>query len=243
MHELPAAARLAAWGSAALDGAVSLDEAADRVTGPDDAPHRVFDLPAEPSGVNVAYALGRLRAQGVRALRLVLPRPGDATGLPGPPPFNESAVARGAAVLTVGGAAPLGVLDETRGAWTVHPVRPDPRTPMSLREAERDLARVMRESTDLLMSLAVARWEPAAAEVLAHRSSWGPAVLPPTAPPPAHRVLQGAQRLMLIVEAARASEGAAITAAEANARALALRDLDAAARRGIEAACSGPGAG
>lgn len=239
MEDLPAAGRLAAWGDAALRGAVSLDDAADRVAGDDDAPHRVFGLPGETSGVNVAYALGRLRADGVGGLRLVLPRPGDPTGLPGPPPFNEAAVARGAAVLTIGGTAPLGVLDESRGAWTVHSVSLDRRTPMGLREAERDLNRVMREATELLLSLDVARWEPAAADVLAHRAG-NPArpALPPSSPPEAHQVLHGAQRLLGIVEAARQSEGAAVSAAEVNARREVLRDLDAAARRGLEAACS-----
>ena len=74
--------------------------------------------------MNLAYALARLRALGVTGLRLVLPRPGDAAGLPGPPAFNERAVGRGEAVLTVGG-PPLGLLDETRGTWSVHPVAPD----------------------------------------------------------------------------------------------------------------------
>jgi hypothetical protein len=241
MQDLPAAARLAAWGGAALAGSVSLDDAAARVAGPADAPHRVFGLPGESAGVNIAYALGRLRATGVPGLRLVLPRPGDVAGLPGPPAFNERAVARGATVLTVGGGTPLAVLDESRGAWTVHAVDPDPRTPLGLREAERELGRLMREATDLLMNLDVARWEPAAAEILAHQSSQVhvPA-LPMTFPPRAHYVLETAQRVALIVETARASDGGAVSAAEARVRSQALRELDAAARRGIEAACSAP---
>lgn len=238
MQDLPAAARLAAWGSAALAGDASLDEAAEHVAGRDDAPHRVFGVPGESAGVNVAYALGRLRASGVEALRLVLPRPGDASGLPGPPAFNERAVARGAAVLTVGGQTPLAVLDETRGAWTVHAVDPDPRTPLGLRDAVRELTRVMREATELLTRLDVARWEPAAAEVLAHHSAATRPVLPLSADPQAHHVLEMARRVAAVVELARRSDGAAVSAGEARARAEALRELDAAARRGIEAACS-----
>ena len=239
MPDLPAAARLAAWGTAALAGGVSLDEAADRVAGADDAPHRVFGVPGEPNGVNVAYTLGRLRALGVTSLRLVLPRPGDATGLPGPPAFNERAVSHGAAVLTHGGTT-LGILDETRGAWTAHEVAADPRTPLGLRDAERELLRVTREATEVLMRLDVARWEPAAAEVLAHQSNRATRPpLPPSFPPDAVMVLTHAQRIAMIVDAARASDGAAVTAAEARARADVLRELDAAARRGIEAACRG----
>ncbi|MGZ4613988.1 MAG: hypothetical protein ACXV4A_00355 [Actinomycetes bacterium] len=241
MYELTAAARLAAWGGAALAGAVSLDEAADAVTGPDDAGHRVFSLVGDRGGVNLAYALGRLRADGATGLRLVLPRPGDVAGLPGPPGFNEKAVARGEAILTVGG-PPRGVLGEGRGAWTVHEVAADPRTPLGLRDAERDLQRVMREATELLLSLDVARWEPAAAEVLQHRAERALCPrLPRSHPPQAQLVLESASRLLLIVDLARRSDGAALSAAESAARAGVLRELDAAARRGLEAACSTPG--
>jgi hypothetical protein len=240
MQELSPAARLAAWGGAAVAGDLSLDDAADAIAGPEDAGHRVFGLTDEEGGVNLAYALGRLRADGARGLRLVLPRPGDVAGLPGPPAFNERAVALGEAVLTVGGRSQA-MLGEGRGAWTLHEVDSDRRTPLGLRDAERSLAQVMRESTELLLSLDVARWEPAAAEVLQHRSGrLARPALPLTHPPQAHHVLESAQRLLLIVEVARRSDGAALTAAETAARAHALRDLDAAARRGLEAACSTP---
>ena len=131
MHELTPAARLSAWGNAALEGAVSLDDAADAIAGSGGAAHRFFGLAGDDGGVNIAYALGRLRADGARGLRLVLPRPGDIGGLPGPATFNEQALARGEAVLTVGG-PPRGVLGEARGAWTVHDVdggRADPAVP------------------------------------------------------------------------------------------------------------------
>jgi hypothetical protein len=238
MHELPPAARLAAWGTAALAGDASLDDAADAIAGPDDAGHRVFGMTDERGGVNLGYALSRLRADGARGLRLVLPRPGDAAGLPGPPEFNQSAVARGEAVLTIGGPAHA-LLSEGRGAWSLHDVLDDRRTPLGLRDAERDLAQVMREAAELLLSLDVARWEPAAAELLEARGSGSARPqLPRTHPPLAHVVLTTAQRLQLIVEVARLSDGAALTAAEATTRAQTLRLLDAAARRGLEAACS-----
>lgn len=240
MQELSPVARLAAWGGAAVAGDVSLDDAADAIAGPDDAGHRVFGMTNEPGGVNLAYALGRLRANGARGLRLVLPRPGDAAGLPGPPDFNEEAVARGEAVLTIGG-PPHAVLSDGRGAWTLHDVLADLRTPLSLRDAERDLGQVMREATELLLALDVARWEPAAAEVLQRQPGCAARpVLPITHPPQAHHVLVSSQRLILMVEVARRSDGAALTAAETAARAQALREIDAAARRGLEAACSTP---
>jgi hypothetical protein len=238
MHELTPAARLSAWGNAALEGTVSLDDAADVIAGPGAAAQRFFGLPGENAAVNLAYALGRLRADGAKGLRLVLPRPGDVGGLPGPTSFNELALTRGEAVLTNGG-PPRAVLSDARGVWTVHEVWPDERTPLSLRDAEWTLSQQMREATAVLMQLDVARWEPAAADVLAHQSNnAGLPALPLSCPAQAHHVLQIALRTLTIVELARQSDGAAVTFDEADARRQVLRDLDTAARRGLEAACS-----
>lgn len=239
MRDLPSSGRLAAWGSAAFTGAVSPDDAADQVCGRHDPAHRVVGLPGEQAAVNLAYALARLRSLGATGLRLVLPRPGDAAGLPGPPAFNERAVGRGAAVLTVGG-PPLGLLDETRGTWSVHPVDLDLRTPTSLADAARALDGVMREAAAVLARLDVARWEPAAAEVLAARSRSVQPALPMSADPSAHAVVEQALRIAAIVDLARTGDGGAISAGEAAARSAVLRDLDTAARRALEAACSPP---
>jgi hypothetical protein len=238
MPELSAAARLSAWGNAALDGTVSLDDAADVITGAGNANHRVFGLDSDDTGVNIAYALGRLRADGAAGLRLVLPRPGDIAGLPGPARFNEQALARGEAVLTVGG-PPRGLLGGARGAWAVYDVESDARTPLSLQEAEWGLNQQLREATAVLMQLDVARWEPVAANVLRHQSSNPPPpALPLSASPKAHHMIEAALRMLTIVELARQSDGAAVTSVEADTRRQVLRDLDTAARRGLEAACS-----
>jgi hypothetical protein len=239
VHELSAAGRLAAWGTAALTGAVSPDDAADQVTGSHDPAHRVLGLPGEETAVNLPYALARLRSLGVGGLRLVLPRPGDVAGLPGPAAFNERAVARGEAVLTVGGPA-LALLGEGRGIWSVSPVATDRRTPLSLTDAARELDEVMREATALLVRLDVARWEPAAAEVLAARSEAARPQLPMSADPRAHVVLSQGLRIAAVVDLARAGDGSALTAEEVASRADVLRGLDRAARRAIEAACSIP---
>ena len=239
MPDLPAAARLVAWGNACLTGAVSPDEAAERVTGPTDVTCRVFGLPSETGGVSMTYALARLRALGVTSMRLALPRPGDVSGLPGPPAFNERALATGSAALTAG-PTPLGLLDESRGAWTVHHVAQDVRTPLLLADAERDLHHVMRSATARLVHLDVARWQPAAAEVLAHQAKAARSPLPSTASPRAAQVLETSLRLLSIVEVARADDGAAVSAVEMASRREALRDIETAARRALEAACSAP---
>jgi hypothetical protein len=242
MHELTPAARLSAWGNAALEGTVSLDDAADAIAGARGAAHRFFGLAGEDSGVNAAYALGRLRADGAVGLRLVLPRPGDAGGLPGPTAFNELALLGGEAVLTVGGPA-RGVLANEVGeagqAWTVYDVAADARTPLSLRDAEWGLNEAMREATAVLTQLDVARWEPVAATLLKAQARGDvPAGLPETSAPKAQHVLDCALRMLAIVELARRSDGAAVTSVEADTRSHVLRDLDTAARRGLEAACS-----
>jgi hypothetical protein len=175
----------------------------------------------------------------VTGLRLVLPRPGDAAGLPGPPDFNQRAVGRGEAVLTVGGPS-LGLLDETRGTWSVHPVAPDLRTPLALRDAYRLLCDAMRDGADVLSRLDVARWEPAAAEVLAARSRAVRPALPMATDPEAHHTVEQALRITAIVELARAGDGASVSVNEMAARAQVLRELDRAARRALEAACSAP---
>jgi hypothetical protein len=88
--------------------------------------------------------------------------------------------------------------------------------------------------------LDVARWQPAAAEVLAHQAQAARSPLPATATSRAAQVLDTSLRLLSIVEVARADDGAAVTAAEMASRRDALRDIETAARRALEAACSEP---
>jgi len=238
VHELPGAGRLAAWGTAALTGACSLDEAADAVTGPHDAAHRVLGLPGEGTPVTLAYALGRLRFLGAAALRLVLTRPGDPSGLPGPKAFTEGAVAGGAAVVAVG--AEIGLLPAARGDWQTYVVEPDRRTPLSIHDAERALGAVVRDAAEVLAALDVARWDPAAADVISRGTRAASSPLPPSAPPAAHALLARSLRLASVLEVAQASEGAAVSGTAMTARRQVLRDLDTAVRRAVEAACSPP---
>lgn len=231
---VPPAGLLAAWGTAAITGTCSLDEAADAVTSNRDAGHRVTGLPAEHGPVSLAYALGRLRALGAVALRLVLPRPGDPSGLPGPKPFTEVAVERGAAVVATG--AGLGLVPEGRGEWQAYEVATDRLAPVSLRQARRDLDAAIREAAEVLAALDVARWDPAVDRVRPAGAAASP--LPPAADPEAHALLSQGLRIEAVAQIAAASEGAAISATVMAARSRVLRDLDTAARRAIEAACS-----
>ena len=158
---LPRAALLAVWGTAALDGRTSPDEAVDRVA-PGGAPLRFGGLPGE-AVVGLTLALGRLRALGATGLRLVLPVPGDPAGLPGPRAFIEEAVACRAAVVTVGETSDVGIglLPGIRNAWQAHRVLPGGGVDLPLlAEADRALTETLRLTAEELVRLDVARWRP-----------------------------------------------------------------------------------
>ena len=204
------------------------------MSGPTDPPHRVSGLPGEPASVTLAYALGRLRALGTTGLRLVLTRPGDVSGLPGPPDFNQAAVDAGSAVLALG--APVGLLLRARGTWAAYPVELDRRTPMSMRDADRHLTSTIREAATALDTLEVARWDPSAALLIT--TGPRPSQLPSGAPAEAHELLARAWRLLAITTLAAGSDGAALQSSVMTARRQALGEVAYAARRAVEAACS-----
>jgi len=246
MLDDPRSGRLVAWGNAFLSGRTSLDEAAAAVVG-EDEPHRAVGVPGENAPVALTVALGRLRAHGVRALRLALPAPGDPLGLPGPPAFNEAATASGEAVLTVGG-APLGVVPLTirhgpegdqavSVRWQLSPVAPRPGAAPTLAEAERELADSMREAATTLAALDVARWRPEVGEALqVIRESGHDVPLAPGYPARAARVLALARRLGAVVVLAGDDPGAAVSASEQARRHAALQPLERSARRARVAA-------
>jgi hypothetical protein len=246
---LPRSAALALWGNAWLQGSGSLDDAAAQVVGPD-ALHRVVGLPGEDADAPIGIALGRLRAAGVAALRVVLPEPGDALGLPGPPGFNSDAVARGECVITVAApGSPTWALLPTAAAseggdvvrWDVVEVNPSahPHGLPTLSEAERALADAVREATERLVQLDLARGREELADRLRRvERDVSRLELPAGLSPRAQRAVVQAARLLGILDVASATDGAAVTAGEAVARAETLRPLRAAARHALCAASS-----
>jgi hypothetical protein len=264
--DVPRSARLAAWGSAVLAGHVPVDDAV-RAVVRDDEPHGVEDPDAHAVPPAAAFAgsplalrdlLHGLRDHGSPGLRAVLPAPGDVLGLPGPAAFNAMATDAGEAVLTaldgpdgaVPGAPSLGlvpVVEEFGSEWEpgalvtwrvqqVPPRRTD--ASGSLGEADRSLKEALREATQELASLDVARWREDAAEAIAavRDGALAPDALPPSAGARSVRVLGTAARLRAIVDLAVADDGAAVSGYEATRRAQALRGLDGVARRAIAAA-------
>lgn len=248
--DLPRSALLATWGNAFLAGRVPAAAAERAVTGGDE-PHTVRS-PGAAAGMSAAAPedlgelLATLAAAGVRGLRLVLPVPGDALGLPGPQEFNLLALGAGECVLADG----LGLVPEITafgsqwepGAqveWRLEPVEPRRVTDVGdLREAERELRGALLEATETLERLDVARWRPDDATAVAAVRGGGVAAgsLPPGTPPRALAVLATAQRLRAVVELAGRDDGAAVSGWEAQRRREALRGLDAVSRRAVVAA-------
>lgn len=255
MFEPARSARLAAWGTAVLQGEVAGIAAVRAVTG-DDEPHGVEStvdgVGGLPACSDLPELLTVLARSGVSGLRVVLPRPGDVLGLPGPPAFNQAALEAGECVLTeplpdgrswglVPRITPFGSQWEpgTLVSWRLHGIRPRRVTDVGgLAEAERELREALREATDTLAGLDVSRWRDDAAQAIAALRGGGlpPGALPPTAPQRSAAVLATALRIEAIVELATQDDGGAVTLHDAEARRQALRGLDGVTRRAVTAA-------
>jgi hypothetical protein len=251
---LPRSALLGAWGTAALRGVTNVGDAVRAVQG-DDEPHTLVlaDDPLVRPCDDLASLLDALRAAGTTGLRLVLPVPGDLTGLAGPAEVNAEAVAVGECLLTVGG-APLALVPIVEGfgsalepghlvAWWVHDANLPPEATATLGDVERQLREVLMSATRRLGGLDVAdsglgRDRPELLDRLADvRHGSGPcAQLPSGLPPRSLRVLDLAWRIRMIVELAAEDDGGAVSGWEATRRSEALRELEHAGRLAMVAA-------
>ena len=242
-----------AWGSAWLAGQVSLDAAASAIAEADDE-HETAD------GAGVESLLAGLRADGVDRLELLLPVPGDVRGLPEPGgPFARAALEAGEAVLPRGAARRRGLVPAQRcvgpegdqlviTTWSSHPIEAsellDP-PPLTVAEADGELAEALAASTRVLQSLEVARWHegldaPLAAMRERTRRGQEPASsLPPGYASRAVSLLARADRLQTVLTLALADEGGARTSSETEDRSTALRSLAGAVRRARLAAYNG----
>jgi hypothetical protein len=248
----PRSALLAAWGSAWLAGDASLGELVARVTAHDDD-HAVTGL--GPDDVPLERAVGRLRADAVARLRVVLPAPGDPLGLPGPGPFTAAALEAGEGVVavrpdgsghglvprvTAHGSALDGTVTTVR--WTAFPVQvtaPDPGP--YLHDAEHDLRRGVVEVASALRDLDVARWNPDVADALRDLRSQARAgidedELPGGYPARARDLLVRARQLAGVVQLAGQDSGGAVDTHGAGARERQLRELARLVRRARVAA-------
>lgn len=248
----PRSALLAAWGNAWLAGDTGLPELVERVTTYDDA-HSVVglatgDLPLE-------RAVARLRAAGVARLRVVLPAPGDAVGLPGPGLFTAAALDASEGVLalrpdgTGTGLVPALVSHGspfdgtvTTVTWTAYDVVvPGPDPGPFLHDAEHDLRRGVVECAGALRDLDVARWRPDVADALHDlrrqaRQGLDEDELPDGYPQRARQLLVQARQLAGVLQLAGQDTGGAVDTRAATGRESALRELGRLVRRARVAA-------
>lgn len=255
--ELPRSVLLSLWVQGVGSGADPLGRAVRAVQG-DDEPHVVagdavppgLGAPAGPGGDTLEDLLGAW-AGGPRASAALLPVPGDVTGLP--PHVASAAVDAGECVLAHAGGRSWAAVPEVVAfgsvhdtghlvTWHVHEV-PDWRALLpgivgTLAEAEMSLREALRDATDALAQLDVARWRDDAADAIAAlRSDADPGwLLPGGLDPRALRVLVTAVRLRAVVEIAATDDGGAVNLWQADQRSAALRHVDHAARRAVAAA-------
>lgn len=201
----------------------------------DDAPNALVVLPH--GGVHpLVDAIGTWLGEGVRAV-LALPVPGDLTGLAGPAPLNQAALDAGEAVLLPRLGLGLVPTDDARTqVWQGYDAAAPPY--LDPGEASRALRLALLAATQRLVDLDVARWQPEIPDLLLNLHHRQATALP------RHwdgRRVETVERALLcrrIVELALQDEGGAVSAHEMEQRRGALRDLDAASRRALVAACS-----
>ncbi|WP_129662947.1 hypothetical protein [Phytoactinopolyspora endophytica] len=249
MVSMPRSARLAAWASAWLNDSCSLDDVLTRVCG-DDEPHDVIDVPGSTGTVNLITALASLRDAGVTTFRVVLPVPGDPTGLGGPPDLTADAVDAGETVLAVGEPdVAYALVPDIRTfgppgdqghfvTWRCRQAAPPPPGP-SLTEAEHDLSSSLMEAGSALAQLDVAAWRPEVATLLEEvRSSKVAEPLPRGFPAKAQMVAARSIRLLAVADFALTDDGGAVSASAAESRRSVLTPLERAARHALVAACN-----
>ena len=248
----PRSALLACWTTAWLAGEAALPELVERVAANDDD-HRVTGLWVDD--LELEQAVARLRAEGVRRARLVLPAPGDPLGLPGPGPFTQAALVAGEGVLAVRddgsgyGLVPSltshgSELDGTVTTvlWTSYAVElSGPDQGPFLHEAEHDLRLGVVEAARALAALDIARWNPEIGDALHDlrrdaRHGIAEDELPGSWPPRAREVLVKARQLAGVITLAQQDVGGAIDARAADERDKVLRDLARVVRRARVAA-------
>ncbi|WP_426560177.1 hypothetical protein ACPPVT_11045 [Angustibacter sp. McL0619] len=255
MNPLPRAAVLALWAGPVLSGRANAGALLRAVQG-DDERHEVATADAsqlEPLALpgRLGELLAGLRDQHVRALRLVLPVPGDPSALPGPASVNEAAIEAGECLVTVGG-PPIALIPEVyefgsvyevghQVIWQVVDCSP-PVAPLTttVGEAERELREALLRATDALHDLDLARWRPDASDRIDDLRQGADVPWPSSTPPRAVRVLDLAWRVRSIVELAREDDGAAVNGWEATRRDEELRQLDDVSRRALVAAVNSP---
>lgn len=246
---LPRSASTSMWLAAALAGSIGPDDFAEAARG-EDAHHLFEGWPGRPDpfelwelpGAARAWLAAQAELPGAPGLVITaLPAPGDPVGLAGPPRFNIEAIEAGEAlILGSGPGRPgLGLVpapDARTTRWRAHPLT-TPR-PLDRAEAVSGLRLALSTATTRLAQLDVASWQPEIPDALMNLRTRAPIRVAPGVDPARAEALERAILCRQIVELAAEADSGAVTASEAEARRLALADLDRAARRAMAGLCS-----
>ena len=233
---LPAAARLAWWGTAWLRGHVVADLVVDAVID-GDATHTVIGLPGATGTETLVAGLARLRAAGASGLGAAVPVEGDPAGLGGPRDFNADALEAGEAVV-----APdlrIGLVPHRTGAAVAWHARPAERRQVAdVGEADRTLRTALLDAARTLADLEVARWRPEVADRLMNLRHLDLPDAPPGVPARCVDLAARGLQAVEIVDLALEDDGGSVTAYDVRARREALQPLARAGRHALLAACS-----
>jgi hypothetical protein len=238
-------ARLAAWGSAWLAGTVRFDQVLDAVAG---SGRQVGGPGFDRAGVHpVGAALTDWKRAGTAALRLALPVPGDVRGLAGPAELRTAALQAGQAVygnefgITVlaGPSTPSSAGPEL--VWHRAPVADQPADPVSIAEAEHQLAEAIRDTASDFARRGATSWLSDIAPELSDARRAGERLhLPASHPPRAVRLIAQAERLTAVFAVVDRDDTGPLTATEVGERSQALAPLRLAVRRALLAGYNAP---
>lgn len=253
---------LAAWGTAYLQGAVSLDDAIEHVIGDGTsevigpvqrpaasefsldhpAPRPAHDvlsvLPADEDSRQLSWLLTDLATHKVGRIEAVFPAAGDLAGLPsGPVSISALAVGEAAVIHDAGLVLVPSIDDPHHTDWTPYAATAR-EIYLSPADAQTELTEELTRATDLLVALDVPSWNPAygrisSAALHSAESDRLPSHFPRRATIILHRA---AQLEAVLTVAAQDTTGGAINSHEARARAAALMPLHRAVRRAFAAA-------
>lgn len=245
--------RLAAWGTAYLCDAVSLDDAIEhilhttrsfvrqaqdtRVRAPWDDPVEVAELVAVGDSASVGELLTSLRTRDVRRLHAAFPIPGHTDGV-GPGPALIPAHGAGQAVLLPDQGVVLvpngGDAETTELALFPNASKPQH---VTTGEAQHDLTVALHDAADTLAELDVPSWDRDAGR-RSHAAMRTAVIdpLPQACPSRASHLLMRAAQLAAVLAHAAADHTGAVSSHEATSRAAVLQPLAREVSRALSAA-------
>jgi len=188
----------------------------------------------------VGAALTDWKMAGSTSLRVVLPVSGDVRGMGGPTPFRNTALTSGEAVfgvdfgLTVlpGRQTPSSAGREL--IWYRGEVSEVPPDPVSLAEAEYELAEAIRDTASLFARRGAASWLTDIAPALSDARRAGERLhLPASHPPRAVRLIAQSERLSAVLAVVDKDQTGELTATAMRERSIGLAPLRVAVRRAL----------